>query len=282
MRLLTLSMLLVVTGCAPVLHLTTPTPPEGNLGTVRTMSVSVTGNVGNTVEQSVATGILMGEIPVPVPMGEVVKQRFEQKLQALGYAVCPAAPCGDGAMTIEMLESSANSQVHSSGVQVTVRLKARIVVTQNDKQVPYDWSFWDSRSGSVDSTPQLVINCADHLTARFESTLQPGRVSSSITLVDGDELTPGVNMLFSSNWEGAIAHFTQLTQQQPNNDGAWYDLGVAWEAYGDWGQALSAYQRAAALKRSDLYLEAVAQARSRAPAQPQPQQQAPVQPIPMQ
>lgn len=273
--------LVVLSGCTPVLHLTTPTPPEGDLGTVRTMSVTVTTNMGKTVEQSIATGMLMGELPVPVPMGEVVKTQFEQKLQQLGYGVCPTAPCGDGAMTIEMLESSANSQVTQNGVQTKVRLKARVVVTQNDAVIPYDWSFWDERTGPVESAPQLVAKCAERLAARFEGTLQPGRASAWLPLVDGGDLTPGVNMLLSSNWDGAIAHFTAVTQRDPNNHGAWYDLGVAWEAYGDWGQALAAYQRAAALNRKSMYLDAVAAARARAPQQ-QPQTQQPVQPLPAQ
>lgn len=261
--------LVVCSGCAPVLHLTRPTPPEGNLGSARTLSVSVATNMGKAVEHSVVTGMMMGEVPIPVPVNQVVKSRFEQKLTDLGYAVCPEAPCGDGAMTIEMLESSVNSQFTQGGMEATVRLKARVVVTQQDGQVPFDWSFWDSRSGSAAAAPQLVVNCADQLTARFEATLQPGRAKSVLPLVDGGDLGPGVNMLLSSNWNGAIAYFTKLTQDRPDNDGAWYDLGVAWEAYGDWGQALSAYEQAAARKRSGTYLDAVEAARANAPAQPQ-------------
>ncbi|MFZ5446397.1 MAG: tetratricopeptide repeat protein [Myxococcota bacterium] len=268
MRLLVLPMLVVATGCAPALYLTRPTPPEGNLGSVRTMSVSVATNMGKAVEHSVVTGMVMGEIPIPVPVNQVVKSRFEAKLAELGYAVCPEAPCGDGAMTIEMLESSVNSQLTQSGVRATVRLKARVVVKQNDGQVPYDWNFWDTETGGAEAAPALVVNCADQLTARFHSTLLPGRQKSTLPLVDGGDLSPGVNMLLSSNWNGAIDYFTKLTQSQPENDGAWYDLGVAWEAYGDWGQALAAYEQAAARKRSRTYLDAVESARAMAPPPP--------------
>lgn len=269
MRPFLLCALVAATGCAPALHLTRPTPPEGNLGTVRTLSVSVATNMGRAVEHSVVTGLAMGEIPIPVPVNQVVKSRFEAKLTELGYAVCPEAPCGDGAMTIEMLESSVNSQFTQSGLQATVRLKARVVVKQTDGQVPYDWNFWDTRSGGADAAPALVVACADQLTGRFHSTLLPGRAKSTLPLVDGGDLSAGVNMLLSSNWNGAIAYFTKLTQDQPDNHGAWYDLGVAWEAYGDWAQALAAYEQAAARKRSSTYLDAVDAARANAPAQPQ-------------
>jgi tetratricopeptide (TPR) repeat protein len=72
-------------------------------------------------------------------------------------------------------------------------------------------------------------------------------------------------MLLSSQWDSAISYFTQLTQQEPDNAGAWYDLGVAWEAFGDWGQALAAYEQAASRERKRTYLDAVTAARRRAP-----------------
>jgi len=257
-------------GCAPALYLTRRTPPEGSFGTVRTMSVSVSTDMGRAVENAVVTGLALGEIPVPVPVDGIIKSRFEERLQALGYGVCPAAPCGDGAMTIRLTESAVGTELTSSGLRSHSRITARVVVKQADGQEPYDFTFWDRRSGGVNEAPLLVQTCANNIAARFEATLLPGRQKSTLPLEDGGPLSAGVNMLLSSNWSGAIAYFTQLTQQQPELDGAWYDLGVAWEAQGDWGQALVAYEQAAARRRSQNYLDAVEVARKMAPPAPQP------------
>ena len=263
--------------CAPVLKLSRPTAPEANLGTVRTLSVSVDTDVARAAELAVTKGLVFGELPVPVPVDEVVRQKLANRLQALGYAVCPAAPCGDGAMTVVMEESSAGTQVGTNGVvQAVVRLRARIKVKQNDGTEPYDYSFWANRSGGVAFGGQLVDEAAENIASRFQTTLLPGREKSKLPLEDGGPLSPGVNMLLSNNWDGAIGYFTDLTQKQPQLAGAWYDLGVAWEAKGDWGQAFAAYEQAAARDRKQRYIDAVNAARQRAPPPEVPQ------PIPVQ
>lgn len=264
-------LVILSSGCAPALHLTRPTPPEANLGSVRTLPVVVTTDVDRNVESAVVSGLFNGEIPVPVSVDTVVKERFALKLQQLGYEVCPAAPCGDGEMRIRLTESIVGTEFTGNGLRSRVRLTAKVVVTQRDGQAPYDYSFWSRRTGSPAEAPMLVRDAAENMAASFASTLLPGREKSTLPLEDGGSLSTGVNMLLSSQWDQAISYFSQLTQKEPDNAGAWYDLGVAWEAYGDWGQALAAYEQAAARERKRTYLDAVAAARRRAP-QLQPQQ----------
>jgi hypothetical protein len=277
------SLPLVLVGCAPTLFLTRPTPPEGDFGTVRTMPITVGTDVGRNVEQAVTAGLLMGEIPVPVSVDAMVKERFAARLQSLGYGVCPQAPCGDGELTIQLLESIVGTEFTSNGLRSNVRLRARVKVRQQDGQEPYDYTFWANRSGHVTAAPALVREAAEAMAAEFASTLMPGREQSELQLEDGGSLRQGVNMLLSSNWGGAISYFDQLVQREPDNAGAWYDLGVAWEAFGDWGQALSAYEQAAARDRKRAYLAAVEHARRRAPrGAPGPVQGPPPQPIPLQ
>lgn len=277
-------MIALSSACAPALHLTRPTAPEGDFGNVRTLSVTVSTDMGKAVENAVVTGLALGEVPVPIPVDRILKERLVARLQALGYGVCGEAPCGDGAMTVRLTESSVGTEFTGTSLRSNARITAKVVVKQNDGQTPYDFNFWDRRSGRVEEAPLLVQTCADNIAARFEATLRPGRQASTLPLRDGGPLSPGVNMLLSDNWSGAIAFFTQLTQQQPDLDGAWYDLGVAWEAQGDWGQALAAYEQAAARSRSDMYVDAVQSARRMAPAPPpQPQPMAvPPQIIPVQ
>lgn len=260
-----LVLLVAFTGCAPVLHFTRPTPPEASLGTVRTLSVSVKTDMGKAVENAVITGLVMGEIPVPIAVDGVVKERLSARLEQLGYGLCPAAPCGEGQMIVLLTESAVGTELTQNGLRSRSRLRARIKVKQHDGQEPYDFTFWDRRSGRVEEAPMLVRGSAESIAGNFAATLLPGRQKSSLPLEDGGPLSQGVNMLLSSNWDGAISYFTQLTQQQPELHGAWYDLGVAWEARGDWGQALGAYEQAAARSRKPSYLDAVDSARRMAP-----------------
>ncbi|MDP3157427.1 MAG: tetratricopeptide repeat protein [Archangium sp.] len=258
-------LLVAFSGCAPVLRFTRPTPPEASLGNVRTLSVSVKTDMGKAVENAVITGLVMGEIPVPIAVDGVVKDRLSARLEQLGYVVCPSAPCGEGEMTVLLTESAVGTELTQNGLRSRSRLRARIKVKQLDGQEPYDFTFWDRRSGRVEEAPLLVRNSAESIAGNFAATLLPGRQNAELPLEDGGPLSPGVNMLLSSNWDGAIGYFTQLTQQQPELDGAWYDLGVAWEARGDWGQALGAYEQAAARDRKRNYLDAVDSARRMAP-----------------
>lgn len=251
--------------CAPTLSITRPTAPEGTLGNIRSLSVTVHTNMGEAVAQSIAGGLLAGEIPIPVAVNETVRTEFESRLARLGYQVCQGTPCGDGAMTVMMEQSEVNSRLTDRGAVAHVRLRARVRVKQNDQFEPYDWSFWDQRNGSVAAAPRLVEACASHLGARFESTLLPGQVTHHLPLVDNKVLSVGVNHLLARNWNAAIAFFTKLVEEQPDNDGAWYDLGVAWEAYGDAKNAATSYERAAGLKRSRMYLDALNEARANVP-----------------
>lgn len=274
MRTLFLGLLVLTSGCATVLKVRVPTGPEASLGAVKTLSLDVATDMSRSVERSIVSGLTRGAVPIPVPVHSVVKERLASRLEQLGYAVCPAAPCGDGAMSVELVESDVNTEFTQNGPRVRAHVKARVKVTQGtDGALVYDYSFWDTRSGSADRAGQLVGLVADHIANRFVATLTPGVQRVEFHLEDGGPLTTGVNMLMSSNWDGAVAYFTDLTRQQPELDGAWYDLGVAWEVKGDWTQALGAYEQAAARARKRVYLDAVANARRVAPA--------PVQPIPV-
>jgi len=274
-----LGVMMAASGCQTVLRFSRPAPPEGDFSAVRTVSLTVVRAAGQQAENAVMNGLFRGEIPVPINAEELVRERFEARLAKLGYGVCPTAPCGDGVLTVTLTESGVGTELTSSGPVSNARLRVRVVLRTNDGREPYDWSFWDTQSGNPAMAPALVRQTADNVTNRFERTLTPGRAWAELPLEDGGELDMGVNMLLSSQWRGAIDYFNQLVAKQPENDGAWYDLGVAWEAEGDWGQALIAYQRAAALKRKGNYLDAVATAQRMAPALPQPLP-TPVQPIP--
>ncbi len=258
--------LLGATSCSSAaLRLTRPLPPEGSFGSVRTLSVDVTTNVGRAVENAVVAGLVLGEVPLPLPVDAVVKQELQARLTGLGYQVCPQAPCGDGAMQVRLTESSVNPAMTRGGMEVNVRLEGHFVVRASDGRTPYDWTFWARRSGALERAPLLVQDAAAGMGQEFEKSLTPRRVVATLPLEEGGPLDQGVVLLLSGELDGALAYFTRLTAEQPMLAGAWYDLGVAQEAKGDWVQARTAYSRAAAMNGKRLYTDAAATARELAP-----------------
>ncbi len=256
-------------GCAPTLRYNRQLPPRASLEPLRSLSLDARSDMKNVAQQAVMGGLLRGEIPIPVPTHPAVAIALRARLQQLGFTVCTPAPCGDGAMTVELLESEVNGRMTDSGAMARVRLKARVLVTPTQGEPVYDWDFSATRNGRQGDAGQLVASAAEGIADTFASTLLPGREQVRLQLEDGGALSPGVNMLLSSNWDGAVAYFSQLTREQPELDGAWYDLGVACEGKGDWVGALGAYEQASARSRKSHYLSAVRAARARQPPPPQ-------------
>ena len=195
-------------------------------------------------------GIVLGEIPVPISAESVVRERLVARLQRLGYGVCPEAPCGEGAMKVTLTESEVATQLTSSGLRARSRIRINVKVRAADGSEPYDFDFWDNRSGSVAEAPLLVQGCADTIANRFERSLVPTQQTAKLPLEDGGELSPGVNLLLAGSWNAAARYFDDLTKRAPDLAGAWYDLGVAYEAQGFWPSALAAYEQAAMRDRS--------------------------------
>lgn len=247
------------------LRLTRPVAPEGTFGPVRTLSLEVTTNLGSATRNAIISGLVLGEVPLPIPVDSVVRDQLRARLEGLGYQLCAPAPCGEGAMTVRLTESSVNPQATRSGMEVNVRLDGHFVVRQHDGQVPYDFTFWSRRSGPLERAPQLVQDAAEGMGEVFEKSLLPGRVRVTLPVEEGGPLDQASVLLLSGNLDGALEYLTRLTAEQPRLAGAWYDLGVAWEAKGEWAQARDAYQRAAALDGRRLYVEAAASARDAAP-----------------
>lgn len=254
-----------LTGCATTLRLTKPGPPEGTFGSIRTLSVSVATASGKSVGDAVVQGLALGEIPLQVSAESVVKERLIDRLQRLGYVVCPAAPCGEGAMSVTLTESEVATQITSNGLRAHSRIRVNVKVRALDGTEPYDFDFWDNRSGPVIDAPRLVQTCADHIANRFERSLLPTQQTSTLPLEDGGELSAGVNLLLAGSWSAAARYFEDLTKRSPDLAGAWYDLGVAYEAQNLWPPAFAAYEQAAMRERSRTFLDALETARNMIP-----------------
>jgi len=75
--------------------------------------------------------------------------------------------------------------------------------------------------------------------------------------VDGDNDT-GVTAAAAGNWPLAVESFGKQVKEKPTEHRVWYNRGIAYEVTGQFKLALNDLRKAIDLKRSDLYVEALA------------------------
>ena len=252
--------LVLLTGCAPALTLRRLSPPSGAIGPGRTISLTVSG-----VTDSVGT---------TEPVEHEVREAFAERLKALAYTVCPAAPCGDGALEVSIeeahfsekdivksqkdaeLEAKMQATFAAAGFtatteaprkQVSTSLKTRVTYTQKDGLITYrrPHQLEESLRGI---TAEIAHQTVRKVAAAFAEQLSRQMPFDTVQLEGGGPLNEGVTLFHQKKWKAAVAYFAKLTAEKPDLDGAWYDLGFAQEVEGDWPAALTAYREA--LKRS--------------------------------
>lgn len=263
-------LLFALTGCAPVLHLSRPTPPIASLGEVKSVSL-VVDSVVPTFSSSVLTDLSVGGVKTTTPILTVMKDRFDGRLSRLGITDCGAKDCGDAAMKITITEYDVGPetgiQVGTVGsgapTQVHCRLSARVRVVQNGKAI-YDYLFHDVRVGAIEDSNGLVRESADVLAGKVQATLEPGKQKWRVRLVDSIDVGPGVQHLKARDWNAATNFFEALTTAKPELDAAWYNLGASYEAQNDFDKAVAAYQQALQRKPEErLYKGALNGAKAR-------------------
>ncbi len=75
--------------------------------------------------------------------------------------------------------------------------------------------------------------------------------------IDGDNDT-GVTAASVGNWPLAVESFGKQVKDKPTEHRVWYNRGIAYEVTGQFKLALNDLRKAIDLKRSDLYVEALA------------------------
>jgi hypothetical protein len=252
-------------------------PPQATLGIAHKVQVVVTPGATDTVAGD------------PERVSARVRGGFAKRVSALGYELCLEAPC-DGVLEIALGEvafgelppevetadslrmkammQAALSQAgftatsSGSGPRLSGRLTARVTLTQADGTVSFRHAFSQQTSAQGKSLQEVAQETIDAVLKSFTDLLERQAPTMRVTLEVGGVLNRGVEMLHQAEWPGAAAHFTELTHSQPELDGAWYDLGVALEAQGDWAPALEAYRAAERLVNKPHYRNAASTAES--------------------
>lgn len=116
------------------------------------------------------------------------------------------------------------------------------------------------RSGETSLPPaneilgNLGLRCVDE----FVQMLAPHQVTVQTQFAKGSkEVNNGIEFAQNGLWDKAQAVWEEVLQKDPQNDAAWYNLGLAAEAQGYYLEAQDAYDQAVALKPKKLYMESL-------------------------
>ena len=111
---------------------------------------------------------------------------------------------------------------------------------------------------------QILNQLTDEILASFVPLLSPHKVSISKTFEeDNDQVDLGIEMAQKNLWDKAIDIWQKEADKNPKNSAAVYNLGIAYEAYGDLSKAEEMYERALEIEPKDDYMEALSHIRQR-------------------
>jgi tetratricopeptide (TPR) repeat protein len=88
--------------------------------------------------------------------------------------------------------------------------------------------------------------------------LAPHQVTVQTQFAKGNkEVNNGIEFAKSGLWDKAQAVWEEVLQKDPQNDAAWYNLGLAAEVQGYYLEAQDAYDQAVTLKPKKLYMQSL-------------------------
>jgi len=110
------------------------------------------------------------------------------------------------------------------------------------------------------STEEVRATLVDRVITKFSSIFLPGvkREIRELRPLGGND--PGWVACKEKNWKFAVENWTTRIGEDPKEDRAWYNRGVAREGLGDVRAAVADYKKAVELDRDDLYVQALVHA----------------------
>lgn len=100
----------------------------------------------------------------------------------------------------------------------------------------------------------LGLRCVDE----FVQMLAPHQVTVQTQFAKGNkEVNNGIEFAKNGLWDKAQSVWEEVLQNDPQNDAAWYNIGLAAEVQGHYLEAQDAYDQAVTLKPKKLYMQSL-------------------------
>ncbi len=113
--------------------------------------------------------------------------------------------------------------------------------------------------GEIDDLPleqYMLSEATDRLADRFAANITPHEVTEFIKLKSHKTCKEGVKLAKAGDWQGAIDAWDEELKNNPNNDIAMYNLGIAYEYQREHQRAREYYRDAMRISNKPLYNEA--------------------------
>ena len=99
--------------------------------------------------------------------------------------------------------------------------------------------------GQLTPQEEIMRELADEVCRDFVRKLVPTRKREFREFASGNsDVQKGIDAAFANDWELAMEFWNDAVQKDPENDAAWYNLGIGHEAGHDLRQALKSYAKA--------------------------------------
>jgi Flp pilus assembly protein TadD, contains TPR repeats len=115
-----------------------------------------------------------------------------------------------------------------------------------------------NRSGA--STEEVRTTLVKRVIDRFAAIFVPTSKKELREFRPHGDKDPGWIAAREGNWKLANEAWTKRVKENPNDDRAWYNRGVAYEANGQLPDAVKDYKKAVELDRDELYMKTLSRA----------------------
>lgn len=162
------------------------------------------------------------------------------------------------AATIKLVATGTgrNILVYNNRLAETKELKPRIVMGEDVQEIEFQ------------PEEEVIERLITRIVDEFVGQLLPHEVHTIVKVagVKSKLAKSAVKFLKAGDYEHSVQLFREAVEVKPDDHGAWYNLGLSYEAVGDLPSALKAYERAMRIKDVGYYFDAIQRVKPRASA----------------
>ncbi len=278
-------LVLAVSGCAQRASFTQLKPARIDTPIRRLALLDVTGpeSVRDAAQQTLATGLarsgafeLVGERDLLAAAPS--RLRFQNGKLNMPSVVEAARRVGAEGILVSRLRivnigdtTFGTVTMRMGDPEVAAAIHYRLIAARTGFVVEQDTVRSESYKGELERvasgpTSQSLVfqRLAKESASLVAASLAPHKVPVEIELASqvwgtgATQLRGGNRAAQEGDWSEAMEQWKGAIRADQGNDSAWYNLGVAFEATGDFSRARDAYQYAARLRQDELYQDAIA------------------------
>lgn len=141
------------------------------------------------------------------------------------------------------------------------RIDGTILATKVEKATFKKEAVGDDQIAGLPLEDEILNDLTSQVTSRLMARIVPHVVTETRVMDYGDCLSAGNKAAQAGDWETALELYRPCASDPKSAAGAYYNMGVAYEAAGNFSKAIQMYKKATSLKPCTKYSEALVRAR---------------------